>query len=262
MRKSGSLGPLRRIPDFSLLELQMIKKIKHFIAGGILLVSAGCYTQFAVVDKTLPETIKTVIDSTGDTVKVIERTDTVFQKEHEVCVWERDLMGYPHLRCYKTFYPRDWFVYRNTPWWYRNDPFWSDFDRCPRYYYFDPDCGCCRYSTNRYDYFDRDHHYDHGSYSGGGGNGGHSGGGNGGGSNSGAGSSGSSGISSGNKDSRTTATKIVEPAPSQAPAGSPKVAPAETTPEVPKTQPEVNEPQKSDTVGVIKKRNLRSLRSR
>jgi hypothetical protein len=103
-----------------------------------------------------------VVDSTGDTVKVITKVDTIIQKENEVCVWERDLMGYPQLRCYKTNYPRSWMLYNNTPWWYRNDPFWYDYNRCPRYYYYDPSCGCCKYMPNNTpyrrdrDYYNRD----------------------------------------------------------------------------------------------------------
>jgi hypothetical protein len=232
----------------------MITKFRRFVLGsGIFLIFAGCYTQFAVVDKAVPETIKTVVDSTGDTIKVIERTDTVLQKEHQVCVWERDLMGYPRLRCYRSFYPQDWFAYKNTPWWYRNDPFWADFDRCPRYYYYDSDCGCCRYSANRYDYFDRGNHYNgghNGGYSGGGGNGG----------------SGGSAVSSGstlqNRDTRTIGKKVAEPQPAQTPVGVPKIPTVEPAPIVPQTQPEVSEPRRSDSVEVVKKRDIRSLRSR
>jgi hypothetical protein len=236
----------------------MVTKFIRFVVGsGISLIFAGCYTQFAVVDKAVPETIKTVVDSTGDTVKVIERTDTVLQKDNQVCVWERDLMGYPRLRCYRSFYPQDWFAYNNTPWWYRNDPFWGDFDRCPRYYYYDLDCGCCRYSTNRYDYFDRSHHYGRDYDRGFSGHGGNSGGGGGGG-----GASGPSGNSSHDKDTRTTAKKVVEPSPSQSPVGVPKISTVEPASAAPQTQPEGNEPQNNDNVEPVKKRDLRSLRGR
>ena len=245
----------------------IIKSIRYVVSLSVILIFAGCYTQFALVDKAVPETINTVVDSVGDTVKVIKQTDTVFQKEHDVCVWERDLLGYPHLRCYKSFYPRDWFVYQNTPWWYRNDPFWGDIDRCPRYYYYDSDCGCCRYSVNRYDYFgrdfDRDHRFRDGGFSGRGSNG-WSGGGasssdNG---SSNNGTAGSSGYSLQNKDTRTTATKISEPRSSVPPVGIYKVAPVETAPAVPQTGVGVNETPKSDNVESVKKRDIRSLRSR
>jgi hypothetical protein len=126
------------------------------------LLFTGCYTQFVMVDKTPPqpaETVEWVVDSaTGDTVKVVKQVDTIQVKDQQTCVWERDLMGYPQLRCYDSFYPRDWFWYNNSPWWYRNDPYWYDYDRCPRFYYYDPSCGCCRYTGSSY--YDRGGHHD------------------------------------------------------------------------------------------------------
>ncbi len=151
------------------------------VAG--LFVITGCYTQFVTNQRISSENVTAVIDSTtGDTVKVINRIDTIVQKEREVCVWERDLMGYPRLRCYKSYYPRDWYVYNNTPWWYNNDPFWGDYDRCPRSYYYDPDCGCCKFGPpSRYygrynDYYRKypDRHWSGGSNSSGGGSSGSS----------------------------------------------------------------------------------------
>lgn len=114
-------------------------------------IFSGCYTRFAQKDQTPPpppaEQVEWVVDSaTGDTVTVIKQVDTIRVEDNKTCVWERDLMGYPQLRCYDSFYPRDWFWYNNSPWWYRNDPYWHDYNRCPRYYYYDPSCGCCRYS--------------------------------------------------------------------------------------------------------------------
>lgn len=126
----------------------------------------GCYTQLTTIDRTPPpqpkEEVEWVVDTaTGDTVKVVRQVDTIQTEDHQTCIWERDLMGYPHLRCYDSFYPRDWFYYNNSPWWYRNDPYWYDYDRCPRYYYYDPSCGCCRYTADFYHssgrrYYDRD----------------------------------------------------------------------------------------------------------
>ena len=122
-------------------------------AGTVFLT--GCYTQLTTIDRTPPpeprEDVQWVIDTaTGDTVKVVRQVDTIHTEDHQTCIWERDLMGYPHLRCYDSFYPRDWFYYNNSPWWYRNDPYWYDYDRCPRYYYYDPSCGCCRYTADFY----------------------------------------------------------------------------------------------------------------
>jgi len=127
---------------------------------GVLLLS-GCYTQLVVKNNPPQEQVEWVVDSTtGDTVKVIKQVDTIRSDNNQTCVWERDLMGYPHLRCYDSFYPRDWFLYNNSPWWYRNDPYWYDYNRCPRYYYYDQSCGQCRYTGTTYNY----RRYDNGSY--------------------------------------------------------------------------------------------------
>ncbi len=88
----------------------------------------------------------TMVDSlTGDTIKVIRQVDTIVNRERETCVWVRDIFGQPQLQCYDSYYSRSWLFYNNTPWWYRNDPYWYDYNRCPRYYSYDPSCGCCRY---------------------------------------------------------------------------------------------------------------------
>ncbi len=87
----------------------------------------GCYTQFVMVDRSQPpkEEVSWEIDSvTGDTVKVVRQKDTVHTYEHRTCIWERDLMGYPYLRCYDSFYPRDWYYYNYTPWWYYDYPYY------------------------------------------------------------------------------------------------------------------------------------------
>ncbi len=120
------------------------------ITAGFLLLT-GCYTTLMRVDPAPQprETVEWVVDSTtGDTVKVIKQVDTIVTQDRQTCVWERDLLGYPHLRCYNSYYPHDWFYYNYSPWWYRNDPYWYDYTRCPRYYYYDPSCGRCRYSAD------------------------------------------------------------------------------------------------------------------
>lgn len=129
-----------------------MKPAVFLLQAVLILFFSGCYTQFVVVDRSPPpETVEYRIDTlTGDTVKVIRQMDTIRTKDRETCVWERDLLGYPHLRCYNSYYPHDWFWYNNSPWWYRNDPYWHDYNRCPRYYYYDPSCGCCRYTGSSY----------------------------------------------------------------------------------------------------------------
>lgn len=146
-----------------------IRSIVILLSGAAIF--PGCYTQFSTLNQDRPSFQETVVvDSTGDTVKIRREVDTVVTKEREICVWERDLLGYPRLRCYNTYYPRDWVYYNNSPWWYRNDPYWYDYDRCPRYYYYDAAYGRCRY------YKDNPRYYNPGSGgSGGGGSGSSSG---------------------------------------------------------------------------------------
>ncbi|MBN1128885.1 MAG: hypothetical protein JXA71_07860 [Chitinispirillaceae bacterium] len=97
----------------------------------------GCYTQFAAVEQR-PDT-KRQVDMMPDTLQT---------SDNETCVWERDLMGFPYLRCYKGYYPREWYQYNFSPWWYRGDEHRYGGSRCPAYYYYDKSCGCCRYYLN------------------------------------------------------------------------------------------------------------------
>jgi hypothetical protein len=68
----------------------------------------------------------------------------------EVCVWERDIFGYPDLRCYYTGYSSSWLYFHNTPWWYRSSYGWYDTRGCPPYYYYDRGTGRCRYYGGSY----------------------------------------------------------------------------------------------------------------
>lgn len=87
----------------------------------------------------------TVLDSSGNLVREIRQNDTVRTSRGEICVWERGPLGYPYLRCYPRYYPREWYSYNKSPWWYRSDEHLYSADRCPPYYYFDETCECCRY---------------------------------------------------------------------------------------------------------------------
>ncbi|KMQ50599.1 hypothetical protein CHISP_2450 [Chitinispirillum alkaliphilum] len=123
-------------------------KIGVFVFSGLLLIFLnGCYTQFATMDRELiPKKQYTMIDpETGDTVRVIHRVDTVERRDREICVWERDLAGFPRLRCFRSNYSKDWYHFNNLPWWYRTSPYFRDYDICPPYYYFDYRTRTCRY---------------------------------------------------------------------------------------------------------------------
>ncbi|MDR3013727.1 MAG: hypothetical protein LBU70_11080 [Chitinispirillales bacterium] len=68
----------------------------------------------------------------------------------EVCVWERDIFGYPEMRCYNTNHHSAWVYFHNTPWWYRNHFSWHNSRGCPPYYFYDRITGICRYYTTYY----------------------------------------------------------------------------------------------------------------
>ncbi len=226
----------------------------------MIFLFSGCYTQFVTMESALPSIQPTtMIDSTtGDTIKVIHQVDTIVSRDRETCVWVRDMFGHPYLQCYDSYYPRAWFSYSNTPWWYRNDPYWYDYNRCPRYYRYDPSCGRCRYDNDyyRYDNYYRGggRHYDNRHYDN------HS-------------SSGSSSSSSGSSNgptpsggapltgssSRTTAQRAPSTPPPTPSGGSPQKA-VEPSPPPPQQSAPPSSSQSDQNHS--KQRNIRSLRSR
>ena len=105
----------------------------------------GCYTRLGSFDQLGDSYIVEGADSLIDSTSPGARVDTIIHREKEICVWERDFTGMPRLRCFPSYYNSDWYFYNNSPWWFRTSSYWYDYKRCPRYYYFDPHCGCCRY---------------------------------------------------------------------------------------------------------------------
>lgn len=105
----------------------------------------GCYTRLGSFDQPGDSYIVEGADSLIDSTSPGARVDTIIHREKEICVWERDFTGMPRLRCFPSYYNSDWYFYNNSPWWFRTSSYWYDYKRCPRYYYFDPHCGCCRY---------------------------------------------------------------------------------------------------------------------
>jgi hypothetical protein len=110
----------------------------------------GCYTRFAQVDwqSVTPDDRPSAANTASGSSEKAGPVDTLKTDGNETCVWERDLMGFPYLRCYKGFYPREWYRNNFTPWWYQTDAYFYDRGRCPEYYYYDENCGCCRYYLN------------------------------------------------------------------------------------------------------------------
>jgi hypothetical protein len=133
---------------------------KNFVLLSLGLLFTGCYTQFSTIQPpNYPDQqyTGTEVDTLTSTDSSKARVDTVVTKEREVCVWERNLMGYPELRCFESNYYSDyWYNYNYTPWWYRYDRYWSGYNRNHRYYYDNP-------------YYDNYHHGYDDYYRGGGG---------------------------------------------------------------------------------------------
>ena len=100
------------------------------------LAFSGCYTKLAYYQ--------------GETAPYAERSEESLEERalsqtREVCVWERDMFGFAHLRCYNSNYSSSWLYFHNTPWWYRNQYRWYETRGCPPYYYYDRGSGSCRY---------------------------------------------------------------------------------------------------------------------
>jgi hypothetical protein len=108
-----------------------------FLSAVLFLAFGGCYTRFA-------EFPPVTAEAAADTVRPSDSSK-------ETCLWERDLAGYPRLRCYPAYYPRQWYLYNYSPWWYRNSQHLYNAKKCPPYYYLDTTCGCCRYYLNNPD---------------------------------------------------------------------------------------------------------------
>ena len=143
VEEKGSVG----FPALQEAKLRLKSIAAALLLTGILCIFTGCYTRFAdfTPDNMPRTTAGRVADSTGfiaDTVATIDASS------QETCVWERDLMGYPYLHCYTGSYPRSWYRHNFTPWWYQANAHDFNPDRCPSYYYYDPNCGCCRYYLN------------------------------------------------------------------------------------------------------------------
>jgi hypothetical protein len=125
--------------------------IRKAFAVLCLCACAGCYTQFAMIDRNdagIAPPDSTVAGDSGQS----RIQDTLRVSNNQVCYWTRDMWGRPELRCDDSYYGRDWYRYNNYPWWSRSDPYyygsynsygWDE--QCPAYYYYDYSCGACRY---------------------------------------------------------------------------------------------------------------------
>jgi hypothetical protein len=124
---------------------------KIFAPVAVILLFAGCYTQFAYVNRPPIEGAPDDSVVASDSAQAHIR-DTLPANPNQVCYWTRDMWGKPQLVCEDADYGRDWYRYNNYPWWNSADPYfygsynyygWDE--RCPAYYYYDYSCGRCRY---------------------------------------------------------------------------------------------------------------------
>ena len=116
----------------------------------ISLCLSGCYTQFATLDYSQNNETYTASDSLQSVQRQSTQPirDTIVILEHRNCYWTRDFWGRPQLKCYTGSYPDDWYSFNRLPWWSRNYDRRFDMIHCLPDYYFDPECGNCRYSRD------------------------------------------------------------------------------------------------------------------
>jgi hypothetical protein len=120
--------------------VKYLKKVLILLfAAGCPLFLGGCYTRLMTYQGEVTEA-----GSKGGGCADC-REEVPYTGGRQVCVWERDLFGYPELRCYYTSYASSWLYFHNTPWWYRSNYGWRDTRGCPPYYYYDRFSGTCRY---------------------------------------------------------------------------------------------------------------------
>jgi hypothetical protein len=132
--------PVLPVPANLIYFIQGATMPRHFLFllfAVLSLAFAGCYTRLA-------EFPPAGAPAAADTVRPSDSSK-------ETCVWERDLAGFPRLHCYPLYYPRQWYRYNYSPWWYHSDRYLYSKEKCPPYYYLDPTCGCCRYYLNNPD---------------------------------------------------------------------------------------------------------------
>jgi len=104
-----------------------------------LLGFGGCYTKLASYQN------ETMAANGGDGCLDCSDEAPVNNNRREVCVWERDIFGFPEMRCYNTNYYSSWMYFHSTPWWYRSNYRYYDTRGCPPHYYYDRVSGICRY---------------------------------------------------------------------------------------------------------------------
>lgn len=61
------------------------------------------------------------------------------------CIWTRDFLGYPELRCFDSWEEYRFFTEVNSPWWIRDRLYPYRFGDCPPGFHYDPFSSYCRH---------------------------------------------------------------------------------------------------------------------
>ena len=117
-----------------------------------LFVFGGCYTRMMsyygeTPTSGTPRAESGILDDSGCEAECPAEVAPLVNRR-EICIWERNIFGYPELRCYNTNHSTGWVYFHNTPWWYRDRFHYyghHHYHRCPPHYYFDRISGICRY---------------------------------------------------------------------------------------------------------------------
>ncbi|MCL2183554.1 MAG: hypothetical protein FWB85_08810 [Chitinispirillia bacterium] len=117
-----------------------VKRLLVLLTASLCLtLFAGCYTQLM---RYQGETVQGREGGACD--EGCPEEIAASSARHQICVWERDIFGYPEMRCYNTRYHSSWMYFHSTPWWYRSSFGWYDTRGCPPHYYFDSYSRTCR----------------------------------------------------------------------------------------------------------------------
>jgi hypothetical protein len=90
------------------------------------------------------------------------RTVIVEPRDREYCIWTRDFLGYPELRCFPSYAEYQYYLSYSVPWWIRDRMYSYPYYGYPPNFYYDPYSGYYRYyrDFNRF-YFPRNRGHGH-----------------------------------------------------------------------------------------------------
>jgi hypothetical protein len=96
-----------------------------------------------LVDTAWYADLKSVPDSVAE--KRTVHTIIMEPRAQEYCIWTRDFMGYPELRCFPSYAGYQFYLSSSAPWWIRDRMDLYPYYGYPPNFYYDPFSGYCRY---------------------------------------------------------------------------------------------------------------------